>query len=445
MDNQIVVNDYRQMDKILKEERAYLLNMCKKIKKSGCNVLLIQKSILRDAVNELSLHFLAKLKILVVKDIERDEIEFIAKSTGCKPIADIEAFTEDKLGSAELVDEVEKSGARVVKITGVKNPGRTVSVVCTGANSLVLEESERSIHDALCVVRCLVKKRYVFFLASSPFACMSSQSLISCCFVLLPSLSRYLSPLFRSALSLYSLPCFRIVALYLPIAFSPPLPNHPNRSTASSSLLSQFIFILPHPPSLPSFLLLPHLDLTQSSHRRRRRPRDPRLSPSHPIRPNPQGHGSLLLPSLCRSARGHPYNPRRKCRAEPHRDRHRAEEQTCQRGDHCRYQRSQGSSSLSPLLLPLFFFPFRCGVRVLKSVLVCSDADTVVLVDVLQGTISNILEENVLQPLLVSTSAIELATETVCLLLRIDDFQVRHFPSFGLSFAPVVSGLGCES
>ncbi|KAK0546395.1 T-complex protein 1 subunit delta [Tilletia horrida] len=159
MDNQIVVNDYRQMDKILKEERQYLLNMCKKIKKTGCNVLLIQKSILRDAVNELALHFLAKLKILVVKDVERDEIEFVCKTLNCKPIADIEAFTEDKLASAELIDEVEHSGARVVKITGIKNMGRTVSVLCTGANSLVLEESERSLHDALCVVRCLVKKR----------------------------------------------------------------------------------------------------------------------------------------------------------------------------------------------------------------------------------------------------------------------------------------------
>ena len=79
MENQIVVNDYRQMDRILKEERQYLLNICKKIKKTGCNVLLIQKSILRDAVNELSLHFLAKLKIMVIKDIERDEIEFICK------------------------------------------------------------------------------------------------------------------------------------------------------------------------------------------------------------------------------------------------------------------------------------------------------------------------------------------------------------------------------
>jgi len=30
MDNTVVVNDYRQMDKILKEERQYLLNLCKK-------------------------------------------------------------------------------------------------------------------------------------------------------------------------------------------------------------------------------------------------------------------------------------------------------------------------------------------------------------------------------------------------------------------------------
>ncbi|UOH83087.1 T-complex protein 1, delta subunit [Cryptococcus neoformans] len=152
MDNQIVVNDYRQMDKILKEERQYLLNLCKRIKKTGCNVLLIQKSILRDAVTDLSLHFLAKLKILVIKDIERDEIDFIAKSTGAKPVADIEAFTEDKLGSAELVEETNQSGAKVVKVTGVKNAGKTVSVVCTGANELVLEESERSLHDAFALI-----------------------------------------------------------------------------------------------------------------------------------------------------------------------------------------------------------------------------------------------------------------------------------------------------
>lgn len=161
MENNVVVSDYRQMDKILKEERAYLLNICKKIKKAKCNVLLIQKLILRDAVNDLALHFLAKLNILVIKDIERDEVEFLTKATGCKPIADIDNFTEDRLGSADLVEETESSGSKIVKITGVtsKNTKPTVSVVVRGANQLVLDETQRSIHDALCVVRCLVKEK----------------------------------------------------------------------------------------------------------------------------------------------------------------------------------------------------------------------------------------------------------------------------------------------
>lgn len=160
-ENNIVVNDYRQMDKILKEERAYLLNICKKIKKSKCNVLLIQKSILRDAVNELALHFLSKLNIMVVKDIEREEIEFLSKSLGCKPISDIELFTEDRLGPAELVEEIDSDGSKIVKFTGVKNTVSkpTVSVIVRGANNMVLDETERSLHDALCVIRCLVKER----------------------------------------------------------------------------------------------------------------------------------------------------------------------------------------------------------------------------------------------------------------------------------------------
>src|SRR4051794_15313387 len=156
MENQIVVNDYRQMDKILKEERQYLLNMVKKIQKTKCNVLLIQKSILRDAVNELSLHFLSRLKILAIKDIERDEVEFLCKSLGCKPVANVDSFTEDKLGTADLVEEVQASGARYVKITGIKAPlaayNQTVSIVARGANSLILDEAERSLHDALCVI-----------------------------------------------------------------------------------------------------------------------------------------------------------------------------------------------------------------------------------------------------------------------------------------------------
>jgi hypothetical protein len=84
------------------------------------------------------------------------------QSTGCKPIADIDSFTEDKLGSADLVEEVQTAGSRIVKVTGVKNAGHTVSIVCRGANALVLDEAERSLHDAICVIRCLVKKKCVY-------------------------------------------------------------------------------------------------------------------------------------------------------------------------------------------------------------------------------------------------------------------------------------------
>jgi T-complex protein 1 subunit delta len=104
---------------------------------------------------------LAKKKIMVIKDIERSDIEFISTSLGCTPVADIEGLTADKLGQAELVQEVNTPSGKIVKVTGVKNPGRTVSVLVRGSNRLVIDEAERSVHDALCVIRCLVKQRFL--------------------------------------------------------------------------------------------------------------------------------------------------------------------------------------------------------------------------------------------------------------------------------------------
>ena len=77
-----MVSDYAAMDRVLREERAYILNIVKQIKKAGCNVLLIQKSILRDALSDLAIHFFEKMKIMVVKDIEREDIDFVCKTLG---------------------------------------------------------------------------------------------------------------------------------------------------------------------------------------------------------------------------------------------------------------------------------------------------------------------------------------------------------------------------
>eukprot|EP00922_Rhytidocystis_sp_ex-Travisia-forbesii_P060590 GHVS01089827.1.p1 GENE.GHVS01089827.1~~GHVS01089827.1.p1 ORF type:complete len:541 (-),score=71.81 GHVS01089827.1:1162-2784(-) len=160
MENNITVKDYQAMDRLLREERILLAKMIKHISATGCNVLFIQKSILRDAVTDLSLDYLAKSKILTVRDIERQDIEFIANTIGCDPVASLDEFTADKLGHADLVaDEDIGGGGRIVRVTGVKSDAKTVTVLLRASNGLMLDEAERSLHDALCVVRCLVKNR----------------------------------------------------------------------------------------------------------------------------------------------------------------------------------------------------------------------------------------------------------------------------------------------
>mmetsp|Transcript_4398 Transcript_4398/g.8520 ORF Transcript_4398/g.8520 Transcript_4398/m.8520 type:complete len:268 (+) Transcript_4398:858-1661(+) len=150
------------MDKILREERRYITNLCKKIKASGCNVLLIQKSILKESVNDLALQMLAQLKIMVIKEIPREDIPFILKSLGCTPIVDIESFSKEKLGYAEIVEEKNFCNEKIVTFGGIKNiPKKTATIVVRSSNKILLDEAVRSFHDALCVIRSLVRRRFL--------------------------------------------------------------------------------------------------------------------------------------------------------------------------------------------------------------------------------------------------------------------------------------------
>lgn len=162
MESNVVIKDYAAMDRLLREERLHLAKMVKQIAKSGCNVLLIQKSILRDATTDLSLDFCAKAKIMVVRDIERDEVDFISRVLGVEPCAALDSLNESKLGHAELVAEENLGGdiGSLIRFSGLKAlTTPCVSVLVRATNILTLDETERSLHDALCVVRSLVKTR----------------------------------------------------------------------------------------------------------------------------------------------------------------------------------------------------------------------------------------------------------------------------------------------
>lgn len=171
MENNVVVADYAAMDRLLREERKHVLGLCKKIKKAGVNVLLIQKSILRDAYNDLSLHFLAKMGIMCVADVERTDVEFVAQTLGLLPVAHIDSLEHATLGSAGLVHEVSMPGSnqKVVKVEQLaQTHKKSATILVRGSNKLVIEEADRSLHDALCVVRSLVKKRFLIAGGGAP-------------------------------------------------------------------------------------------------------------------------------------------------------------------------------------------------------------------------------------------------------------------------------------
>lgn len=90
------------------------------------------------------------MKIMVIKDIERDDIEFYSGILGCRPVASVDHFTAESLGSAELVEEITTSGTeKVVKVTGLQTTGKAVSILLRGSNKLVLDEAERKL---FCVI-----------------------------------------------------------------------------------------------------------------------------------------------------------------------------------------------------------------------------------------------------------------------------------------------------
>jgi T-complex protein 1 subunit delta len=96
------------------------------------------------------------------KDIEREDVPFICKTLNAIPAPHIDQFTKDKLGTDGLVEEASAgSDKKIIKVTGCPAQNKTVSILVRGSKQLVLEEAERSLHDALCVVRALVKKRFL--------------------------------------------------------------------------------------------------------------------------------------------------------------------------------------------------------------------------------------------------------------------------------------------
>ncbi|MEM3695195.1 MAG: thermosome subunit beta [Candidatus Bathyarchaeia archaeon] len=146
-DAKINIETPEQMKLFLDEEERMLKEMVDKIAGAGANVVFCEKGI-----DDVALHFLAKRGILAVKNVSSSDMEKLSKATGGKIVASVKELTPDMLGEARTVEEVKIGEDKLVYVRECKNP-KAVTIVIRGGTEHVIDEAERSLHDALCVVR----------------------------------------------------------------------------------------------------------------------------------------------------------------------------------------------------------------------------------------------------------------------------------------------------
>jgi thermosome len=150
-DAKINITSPDQMKSFLHEEESMLREMTEKIAKSGANVVFCEKGI-----DDIALHFLAKKNIMAVKSVSSGDMEKLAKATGGTIQASMKEVSSEGLGEAKLVEEIKFGNDKRVYVRDCKNP-HSVTVMIRGGSDHVVDEAERSLHDALCVVRNAVE------------------------------------------------------------------------------------------------------------------------------------------------------------------------------------------------------------------------------------------------------------------------------------------------
>ncbi|MEM3089195.1 MAG: thermosome subunit beta [Candidatus Nitrosotenuis sp.] len=146
-DAKINISNPQQMKTFLDEENRMIKNMVDKVVGSGATVLLCQKGI-----DDMAQHYLARAGILAVRRVKESDMAKLAKATGARIVTNLDDLFEKDLGSAQLVEERKIEEDRWVFVEGCKNP-KAVTLLLRGGSQRVVDEVERSVHDALMVVK----------------------------------------------------------------------------------------------------------------------------------------------------------------------------------------------------------------------------------------------------------------------------------------------------
>ncbi|WP_148686256.1 thermosome subunit beta [Candidatus Nitrosocosmicus hydrocola] len=168
-DAKLNITSPEQMKRFLDEENTMLKSMVEKITGAGANVIICQKGL-----DDIAQHYLAKANVLTVRRVKESDMTKLSRATGARIINNLDDLTSKDLGSADLVEERKVETDKWVFVEGCKNP-KSVTVLIRGGSQRVVDEAERSIHDALMVTKDVLEKPLIVAGGGSPEAYISGK------------------------------------------------------------------------------------------------------------------------------------------------------------------------------------------------------------------------------------------------------------------------------
>jgi len=159
------VEDYKLLRKYEEEKFD---EMVKQVKDAGATLAICQWGF-DDEAN----HLLLQRELPAVRWVGGPEIELIAIATGGRIVPRFQELSKEKLGTAGLVREISfgTTKDRMLVIEECLN-SKAVTIFLRGGTKMIVDEAKRSMHDALCAVRNLVRdNRIVYGGGAAEIAC----------------------------------------------------------------------------------------------------------------------------------------------------------------------------------------------------------------------------------------------------------------------------------
>jgi thermosome len=168
-DAKLNISSPEQMKRFLDEENVMLKSMVDKITSAGANVVICQKGI-----DDIAQHYLAKAGVLTVRRVKESDMTKLSRATGARVINNLDDMTSKDLGNADLVEERKVESDKWVFIEGCQNP-KAVTILIRGGSQRVVDEADRSVHDALMVTKDVLEKPLIVAGGGSPEAYVSNK------------------------------------------------------------------------------------------------------------------------------------------------------------------------------------------------------------------------------------------------------------------------------